>query len=1151
MTDRKESKIPYVSLHNHSGYSLFDGFGNPTDHLDFAYSNGLDAHVFTEHGHMNSLSEAFIHNKKMNKEGRNFKQIYGIESYFIDSLEDWRQLKEDKNKEKEKETKSDEDESSYENEEETKSDKKRDPLKIRSHLVILAKNEVGLKNLFKLTSQSHIGDNYYYYPRIDFENLKNNSEGLIVNSACLGGIFGMQFFIHKHLGDNVVYQKQLELAEKFKSIFGNNFNLELQWNAIPEQHILNQNLIRISKELGINLISTCDAHYPNPESWLDREIYKKLKFLNDKNLDNTLPSSLEEMKYELYPKNGDQMWSAYKKYSKELNIEYNDDMIRESLERTHQIAFKEIENYKINTEPKLPSFALEEGEDAAEKLKTLVFDELKVRGLDKDDRYTKQVEYELSVINKRDFAKYFLTTKKITDFTKNYSLPANGRGSVSGSTVAYLLSITQIDPIKWDTSFERFLRPGDDGYPDIDMDHSSKFKEQSLKLFKEQWGDMSVIPISNFSTFKIKSLIKDISKFYKVPFEEVNSLTTSMMNEVIPKAKAKLGITAGVYEPTYDDVKEYSTEYNKFILKYPEIDQHIKSLLGENRQISSHAAGLLLLENLNEKLPLIRVKGELQTPFAEGSAIRALEPLGFLKFDILAITTLDIIENCISNILLRQTGNIPSFEEIKEWYMSKLHPDKIDYDIKKVYENIWDNKKFLSIFQFQESGIQEYSVKYLPRSLNDINIISSVYRPGPLSSNIHHKLLEAKENPQDVKYRHPILKQVLGKTFGLALFQEDIPKVLVGLGKNINLDEGNLFRKILIKKGLSKGKEDIQPIIEKYYEGCKEKGLDLTIAKNILNELEEFGKYSFSENHSLSYSMISYTCAYLFTFFPVEWACAVLEFDAADGADAIKKAKTISLVKSFGFDIIFPDINKSGEKWKIIDDKTIAAPFTLIKGVGLKSVPEILKGQPYSKIEDFLFHDDIIYGKCNKTVINVLCRAGALKDLQDSRFDNDKHFNHCIGEMRSSKETKTAKKLEDYILQTKGMFQPVSKDELLLDKQQLLGFYDVDSIITPQKKKVFEKHGYLPISTFPEYQINEVWFILVDWEYKISKKGNPYYLLSVIDDSYKTNQIYAYDIKNSDWLVKNSCYYGKITKYNEAFGFSLYNAEKVMLRMQG
>lgn len=185
MTDRKESKIPYVSLHNHSGYSLFDGFGNPTDHLDFAYSNGLDAHVFTEHGHMNSLSEAFIHNKKMNKEGRNFKQIYGIESYFIDSLEDWRQLKEDKNKEKEKETKSDEDESSYENEEETKSDKKRDPLKIRSHLVILAKNEVGLKNLFKLTSQSHIGDNYYYYPRIDFENLKNNSEGLIVNSACL------------------------------------------------------------------------------------------------------------------------------------------------------------------------------------------------------------------------------------------------------------------------------------------------------------------------------------------------------------------------------------------------------------------------------------------------------------------------------------------------------------------------------------------------------------------------------------------------------------------------------------------------------------------------------------------------------------------------------------------------------------------------------------------------------------------------------------------------------------------------------------------------------------------------------------------------------------------------------------------------------
>lgn len=432
--ERIESKIKYVSLHNHSGASSYDGFGSPETHLDFAFSNGLDAHVFTEHGHMNSMSQAFIHNKRMNKEGRNFKQIYGIEAYFIESQDNWRQLKEDSDKAKQsKDKKSDliivdsNEEQSFEVEEETKSDKKRNPLNIRSHLILLAKNEIGLKNLFKITSESHIGDRFYRYPRVDYELLKQNSEGIIASSACIGGQLGMCYWLNKDKGLDFVYDKMLEVASNFRSIFKQDYYLELQWNAIEEQHIINQLIIRLSKELNIELISTCDAHYPNPESWLDREVYKRLKFLGNKNSDNKLPTHISEMKYELYPKNGDQMWESYKRYSKELEMSYDNDLIMESFERTNEIAFNKIENYKIDVSPKLPSFALEEGKDAATELRTLVFDSLKERNIT-DKRYIDQIEYELSVINKRNFAKYFLTTKQITDFTKDYSLPSNGRG---------------------------------------------------------------------------------------------------------------------------------------------------------------------------------------------------------------------------------------------------------------------------------------------------------------------------------------------------------------------------------------------------------------------------------------------------------------------------------------------------------------------------------------------------------------------------------------------------------------------------------------------------------------------------------------------------------------------------------------------------
>ena len=500
----KKSKIPFVGLHAHSvAGSPFDALGYPQDHMDYAYENGCEALALTDHGNMNGMAYQVLHAKKMKAEGKNFKPIFGVEAYFIPSLAAWNEER-DKAKEDKKRASELKDSTtmSVENEAETKRSKS--ILNQRSHLILLAQNQTGLNNIFAMISKSNSDEYFFRYPRVDYEVLKEHSEGVIAASACMGGVYAANFWKFWD-NENECISDQAGCEDAFRDttkrmvdIFGDRWYGELQWHTDKKQHMINNLVIQMHEEFGIKLISTADSHYPTPETWKDRELYKRLGFLGKGKpawLSDELPESVAEVGYELYPKNGDQMWESYKHYTKLNGVEYDDDLVMDSITETHNIAFNRIEDFMPDNEVRLPSFVVPDGYTADAALETTSLESLNKLGLLTNPEYKARLEEELSVISDRGFSKYFLTMKAIADTATENQLAGPGRGSAAGSLVAYALGITQVDPIKYGLQFARFLRKDATDYPDIDYDVSDPMVLKD-KLIKE-WGDNTVVPISN------------------------------------------------------------------------------------------------------------------------------------------------------------------------------------------------------------------------------------------------------------------------------------------------------------------------------------------------------------------------------------------------------------------------------------------------------------------------------------------------------------------------------------------------------------------------------------------------------------------------------------------------------------------------------
>ena len=1134
MTDKK---IPFVGLHAHSvAGSIFDAIGYPDEHMDFCYENGGEALALTDHGNMNGFSHQFLHWQKMQTEGKDFKPIFGVEAYFLPSIEEWREdydrIKEDKKLARTLAKEGDTSGATVEDEEASKKAIK-SVINRRRHLVLLAQNQTGLNNLFKLISESYDEKNFYRYPRVDYKMLAKYSEGVIASSACLGGPYAGNYWENRDEGPEAVQEAMRETTRRFVEVFGDRWYGELQWNNIVEQHELNQHIIEVCKEFDVTLISTADSHYPNREAWKDRELYKRLGWLGKGTPawaeDNTeLPPGVEEIGYELYPKNGNEIWESYKQYSENLGMEYDDDLVMNSITETHNIAFNRIETFVPDTKVRLPDFVVPAGFTDAEALVNYALEGLRERGLHENEEYTTRLQQELDVIEDRGFSKYFLTMKAIADKANEVQLTGPGRGSAAGSLAAYVLGITQIDPIKYGLLFERFLRKDATDYPDIDYDVAEPMLLKEMLM--EEWGENSVVPISNWNTLQLKSLIKDISKFYGIEFGEVNKVTSTMIFEATPAAKMKHGIKAGVYAPTWEEVMELSPSLRGFLIKYPHIKTHVEALVGQVRSCSRHAGGVLIADDLNEHMPIISSGGVRQSPWAEGQHLRHLEPLGFIKFDLLGLSTLRMIEGAIRHILKRHHNNPdPTFDDVKAFYDDHLHPDKIDFEDEKVYRNIFQKGNFAGIFQFTEQRAQEFCANARPKSLIDISAITSIYRPGPLSANVHEQYIQAKANPGNIDYINEHVKDVTKETYGFLIFQEQIALLAHKLGKGLTLDEGNLLRKVLTKKGTGKEARVKKALRTKFIDGCVEKGIRYGEAEDMWERFEYFSGYGFNKSHAISYSAISFQCAWLYNYYPVEWMASFLDKEPEK-----RKEKAINIAKSNGFEIVEADINTSSFVWEIDpkNDKRLVQPLAGLKGLGDAAIEQIVANRPFNDIEEFLFHDDIVYSKLNKKALDVLVRSGALSKLMDERFSGRKHFWSAVAVDRVYSKKKFLENIEEY--KDEGDF---TTEEEIDNLTTLTGIFPMHLVMTNEVRERLEANYVPPVSDY-DPDLGVVWFIPREIIRKKTKNGKPYWIVAVIDSNSVLTKFRCWGIvEGKDRIHLNRPYMGKLD-YDPAWGFS-------------
>jgi len=1145
MSKRTKSSIKFANLHGHSvAGSIFDALGYPNQHMNFAYSNGMDAMALTDHGNMNGLAWQVLHAKKMNEEGREFRPIYGVEAYFIPSIADWKEEYErtllDKKKARAAKKK---DTSGATVEDETASKKDSgNILNRRRHLILLAQNQAGLNSLFRLVSRSYQEENFYRYPRVDYKLLAECSEGVIAASACLGGVYAGCLWENGTYNDKGQMESYDEegmlrdmrtVTEKMVSIYGDRWYGELQWNNIPQQHTLNKGVIQMHREYNIKLISTADSHYPNPEAWKDRELYRRLGWLGKGrpswSEDGELPISVEEIGYELYPKNGDQMWDSYRKYAEECGITYDDRLVRDSIEESHRVAFERIEHFYPDNTVRLPDFVVPVGETEDSALEKLSMEGLRRKGLHTDTTYTDRLKHELTVISRQKFSKYFLTMDEITTIANETMLTGPGRGSAAGSLVAYALGNTQIDPIKYGLLFSRFMRSDATDYPDIDFDVAEPMvlKDELIS----RWGDNVVVPISNWNTLQLKSLVKDISKFYGIPYIEANIVTKKMMIEATGPAKEKHDIKSGVYTPTFEEVKEFSPSLQAFLATYPHVAEHIDVLYGQVRSCSRHAGGVVIADNLDEHMPLISSKNVRQTPWSEGQNVRHLEPMGFIKFDLLGLSTLRMLDGAIRHILRRHYGiEEPEFRHVKDYYDANLHPDVIDLNDQAVYRGVFHKGNWAGTFQFTEEGVQKYCTQVKPCSIIDIAIIVSTYRPGPLAAKVHDKFLKAKSFPQGVKYINDIHKEITEETHGFLLFQEQIALLAHKLGKDLTLDEGNKLRKVLTKKGTGKAAKVKNALYEKFMHGCLHShGVKRKDAQRLWDTFEYFSGYGFNKSHAVSYSVLSYQCAWLLHYYPAEWMAAFLDKEPES-----KKEAALSIAKSHGFKIEPVNINASGKVWEISQDgKTLIQPLSSIKGLGDAAIDQILANRPFESIEHLLFNKDIVYSKLNKKCFDALIRSEAMDNFIDHRFTGRKHFWSAVAVDRPRTKKRFLQNIEAYAAE--GAFTEEQEIENIVT---LTGRFPFERIVPDARLEELKRSCIPPISEYdPELMV--CWAVPRKITKKVTKKGKDYYEVDLVDSNSVMTKIrcWGISVEKGDKILKNVAYLIK-PNYSGEWGFS-------------
>jgi len=873
----------FVHLHIHTQYSLLDGACHLEKLVQKAKKLKLPALAITDHG--NLFGAIHFYNLCL-KHG--VKPIIGCEVYVAPESRFKKEYKQGE-------------ESNF-------------------HLILLAKNEVGYKNLLKLTSAGFL-EGFYYKPRIDKELLAAHSEGLIGLSACLKG--EIPFAAVK--GDiNQAYK----FADEYNTIFGKgNFYLEIMENGIKEQTIANKNLVKISKDLDIPLVATNDVHYLEQHQAFAHEVLMSIQ--TQTTIDD--PKRFKFSSDTFYFRTPDEMKEIFKDYP---------DAIKNTIEITQKC------NLTFDfTQTHLPKFPLSAGETENEYLKKLCCDNLASRYSKNLNKVNERLDYELDVIRKTGFSSYFLIVWDLIKYSKENNIPVGpGRGSAAGSIVSYLLGITDVDPLKYNLLFERFLNPERINMPDIDIDFCYEKRSEVLKYVAKRYGEKNVAQIITFGTMQARAVVRDVGRVLGVPYAQVDKVA-----KMIPSVP---GHNVGLKEALKIN-PEFKNEYESSDGIKRLVDTAIE-LEGLSRHASTHAAGVVISDMpLVDRIPL--TKGSEGEPIT-GFDMNCVEKVGLLKMDFLGLKTLTVVSETLK--IVKRTHNLD------------LDIDNIPLVDKSTFD-LLRKAATVGVFQLESRGMRDILKKIVPTRFEDLIAVLALYRPGPLGSGMVEDYIERKHGRKPVAYDHPLLEEILRETYGIILYQEQTMQIASGLG-GFSLAQADLLRKAIGKK--------IPEIMEEqkdlFIEGCKKNKVPPKIASSIFDLIEYFSGYGFNKSHSTAYALISYRTAFLKANYGVEFMAALL---TSERNNTDKIVEYIHEAGDMGIDVLPPDINESFANFTVTKDKNIRFGLMAIKNVGGAALESIIAVRREKRFEDFFdFCKRVDSRTVNKRVLESLIRSGAM-----------------------------------------------------------------------------------------------------------------------------------------------------------------------------
>lgn len=882
-----ENKKQFVHLHIHTIYSLLDGACKIEQLCSKAQKLGFPALAITDHGNLFGIIKFY---KTARKYG--IKPIIGQEFYISPT---------------------------------TRFDRSMDEKSASNHLILLAKDNEGYTNLAKLSTRAYL-EGHYYKPRIDLEILAQYSKGIIGLSSCIKGA------IPEAINEDNE-QKAIHWLEKYLDILGReNFFLELMDQGLQEQKKINRGLLRLAKKYNVRVVATNDCHYIERSDAPVQDILMCIqtgKTLQDK-------SRMRFNSDQFYLKSTEEMWQIFGSESEEALL--------------NTIAIAEMCNVEIPLGQRLlPEFTPPNGESPSEYLRRLVEQGLRQRFKKLDPRYIERAETELSIINRMKFDSYFLIVWDFVRFAKENNIPVGpGRGSATGSLVAYALGITDIDPIANGLLFERFLNPERVSLPDIDIDFCCEKRPQVIDYVRRKYGTRRVAQIITFGTMKARNAVRDVGRALGIPLT-VSDRTAKLIPE-------RMDIKEALHS-----VQELREMYNQ--------DQQIKQLLdiamaveGNVRHPSIHAAGVVIADrDLDEIVPLYKPasEDEIATQFD----MHEVEEIGLLKMDFLGLKNLTIIDRTIEKV--RKTKGV----EI-DW-------EKIPLNDEKTYQMLQEGRT-TGVFQLESAGMTELVRRLKPECFEDLVALLALYRPGPLKSGMVSDFIERKHGRKEIIYDHPLLEPILKETYGIILYQEQVMQI-ANVMAGFSMGEADVLRRAMAKKM----SEQMAVQKAKFVSRAMERGIDQTVAQKICDQIGYFAEYGFNKSHSAAYAVVTFRTAYLKAHYPVEFMASLMTVDMGD---IEKMAHYFSVCKEMGIRVYPPDINESFADFTVVGNH-IRFGLAAVKNVGESAVESIIKirneGGAFKSLFDF----------CNRTVgravntrmIEALIKCGAFDSLGATR----------------------------------------------------------------------------------------------------------------------------------------------------------------------